>query len=395
MRNWREPGPEQRIRAQIQDLDTENIAELARKAGSIQDVVPLWYGESDLVTPEVVRDAAKRALDDGRTFYVADMKGSAELVTALSAYQTRLHGRSIGTDRTTVTPGGMQSILLALELLVDAGSNVVYVEPQWPNIKNAIHLVGGEPRPVPMVCDFNRGWRLDLDRLFARCDARTRAIFLSTPSNPLGWTATLDDLRALLDFSRATGIWIVCDEVYARLYFDGPVAPSMMQLAEPDDLVLCANSFSKAWAMTGFRVGWLNHPPSVAQRISALTQYMNSGVADFVQSAAAAALNDGEDFVAVIRERCQQGVAQAHASLSQLPRVRMPPAPNGGMYVFFQVDGWQDSRAACLNLIENARVGLSPGDLFGASGAGFLRMCIARNPADLYTALTRIVGALS
>lgn len=393
-RNWREPGPEQRIRPQIQDLETENIAELARRASALEDVIPLWYGESDLVAPAVIRDAAKHALDAGRTFYVADMRGNAELVDALAAYQTRLHGREIGTDRTTVTPGGMQSVLIALQLLVDAGTNVVYAEPQWPNIRNAIHLVGGEPRPVAMTFDLQRGWRLDLERLFQRCDARTRAIMLSTPSNPLGWTASHDELRALLEFSRARGIWIICDEVYARLYFDNAVAPSMMQLTQPDDLVLCINSFSKAWAMTGFRIGWINHPPAVAQKVAALTQYMNSGVADFVQAAAVAALTQGEPFVETMRQRCLQGVTRAYDTLGSVGRVQLPPRPRGGMYVFFRVEGWPDSRKASLELVERARVGLSPGDLFGASGAGFLRMCIARNPEALDKALQRLVAGI-
>ena len=177
------------IRPQIMDLATENIAELAVRARSIPDVITLWYGEGDLVTPDFIREAAKRSLDAGHTFYVPDMRGLPALTEALSAYLTKLHGCDIPVERSTVTPGGMQAVFLALELLVDAGSNVVYLEPQWPNIRNAIHVAGGEPRPVAL--DYVDGsWRLDLGKLFAACDARTRAIMFSTPSNPLGWTAS-------------------------------------------------------------------------------------------------------------------------------------------------------------------------------------------------------------
>ena len=393
IRNAPPGGPETRIRPQIQDLVTDNIAVLADKARHLEGVIPLWFGEGDLVTPGFIRDAAKRALDDGRTFYVPDMRGAAGLTAALSAYQTRLHGRTIGRDRTTVTPGGMQAAALAMELVLEAGTNAVYVTPQWPNIHNAIHVTGAEPRPCPLVLRDNR-WTLDVDRIAALCDARTRAIIYSSPSNPTGWTATRDDLRALLTLGRERGIWIIADEVYARLYFEADVAPSMLQIAEPDDLLLCINSFSKAWAMTGFRLGWLNHPASLSDRVGAMTQYLNSGTAAFIQEAGAAAVNEGEAFVAEIRERCRAGIAMAYERLGRLARVRLPEAPQGGMYVFFQIEGWTDARAACLHLLERTRVGLAPGELFGDAAGGWLRMCICRDAGQLAVALDRMADAL-
>ncbi|HUG61331.1 MAG TPA: aminotransferase class I/II-fold pyridoxal phosphate-dependent enzyme, partial [Methylomirabilota bacterium] len=299
-------SPLKGIRPQIQDLRTENIAVLAVRAQEIGDVVALWYGEGDMVTPPFIRDAAKAALDGGNTFYIPDMRGMRALTEALAAYQTRVHGRPIPIERSTVTPGGMQAVHLAMALLVEPGANVVYVEPQWPNIHSAIHLAGGEPRPVPL--DFDTDWRLDLDRLFARCDARTRAIMFSTPANPTGWTASAEELTALIAFSRRTGIWIISDEVYGRLSFDGDVAPSVLQLAEDGDRVLSVNSFSKAWAMTGWRVGWLSHPSEIAPQLAAMTQYMNSGTSGAMQAGAAAALTDGEGLVSDIRDRVKRGL---------------------------------------------------------------------------------------
>ena len=389
IRNAPPGGPETRIRPQIQDMVTDNIAVLADKARHLDGVIPLWFGEGDLVTPGFIRDAAKRALDDGRTFYVPDMRGTASLTAALSAYQTRLHGRTIGRDRTTVTPGGMQAVALALELVLEPGTNAVYLTPQWPNIHNAIHVAGAEPRPCPLRLQDNR-WTLDIDSIAALCDARTRAIVYSSPNNPTGWTATPDDLRALLALGRERGIWIVADEVYARLYFEADIAPSMLQIAEPDDLLLCVNSFSKAWAMTGFRLGWLTHPASVADRIGAMTQYLNSGTAAFIQEAGAAAVNEGEAFVAEIRERCRSGVTLAHSRLGAMQRVRLTQPPKGGMYAFFQIEGWPDARAACLNLLERTRVGLAPGELFGSAAAGWLRMCVCRDAGQLAVALDRM-----
>ncbi len=397
LRNASLATPLSRLRPQIQDLTIDNIADLAARASSLTDVIPLWYGEGDLVTPDFIRDACKQALDGGETFYVPDMHGTAGLRTALSAYQTRLHGREIGPARTTVTPGGMQSVLLAMEMIAETGTNVVLLEPQWPNIGRVVHLVGAEPRPVAMTPG-PAGWELDLDAVASRCDARTRAVVLSTPSNPSGWTATTAELQGLLDLCRSRGIWLITDEVYARLYFGdengGEIAPSALQIADADDLVMCVNSFSKAWAMTGIRVGWLNHPESIAPRVAAMTQYMTSGVAAVLQAGCVAALEQGEPFVRLMRERCRAGLDLAYQRLSRLERIELLPKPVGGMYVFFRMRGEPDSRAACRMVLERARVGLAPGYLFGDASAAFMRMCICRDPLQLNTALDRIERAL-
>ncbi|MBS3650480.1 pyridoxal phosphate-dependent aminotransferase [Pseudaminobacter sp. 19-2017] len=382
------------IRAQIRDLQTENISHLAIRARELGDVIALWYGEGDMVTPAFIREAAKAAFDDGLTFYIPNMRGYGPLIEALADYQTRLHGRPIPIERTTVTPSGMQALYMALELIVDVGTNVIYVAPQWPNIHNAIHLIGGEPRPFPL--EFRDGdWRLDLDKLFASCNARTRAIFLSTPSNPTGWTATKAEMEALLEFSRRTGIWIISDEVYGRLYFDGDVAPSILQIAEDGDRVMSVNTFSKAWAMTGWRVGWLTHPSGVADQLAAMTQYINSGTAGPIQAGAAAAIRQGESLVQEIKERVKTGLDLAYDRLGRINRVVLPAKPRGGMYAFFALEGESDSRRACTDILEKARVGLAPGYLFGSPADRFLRMCVFRSAEQIETALDRMVEALN
>ncbi len=380
------------IRAQIRDLHTEHIANLAVRARELGDVIALWYGEGDMVTPAFIRDAAKAGLDEGLTFYIPNMHGHPPLNEALSEYQTRIHGQHIPIARTTVTPGGMQALYFALSLLVDTGTNVVYVAPQWPNIHNAIHLVGGEPRPFAL--DFDGDWRLDLERLFATCDARTRAIFLSTPSNPTGWTATREEMSALLDFSRRTGTWIISDEVYGRLYFDDVVAPSILQVAEDGDRVLSVNSFSKAWAMTGWRVGWLTHPSGIADQIGAMTQYANSGTSAPIQAGAVAAIRQGEPLVEEIRQRIKTGLDLAYDRLALIPGIILPRKPRGGMYAFFALEGESDARRACADILEKARVGLAPGHLFGRSANAFLRMCVCRDRAQIATALDRMIDPM-
>ncbi|MGN7292706.1 pyridoxal phosphate-dependent aminotransferase [Rhizobium sp. SAFR-030] len=380
------------IRDQIKDLHTENIAAMAVRAAKLEDVIALWYGEGDMVTPGFIREAAKKSLDDGETFYVPDMRGTSRLQTAISDYQSRLHGRTIDVTRSTVAPGGMQALYVALALIAEVGTNVVYVAPQWPNINNAIHLLGAEARPVSL--DFDGDWKLDLDRLFAACDARTRAIFLSTPANPTGWTASAEEMAALLEFSRQTGIWIISDEVYGRMYFHGDVAPSMLAISDEEDRVLTINSFSKAWAMTGWRVGWLTHPKSVGAQIAAMTQYINSGTAAVIQAGAVAALEQGEPLVADIRQRVEAGMDIVYEGLSKVNSIVLPTKPKGGMYAFFGMRDVPDAREACSMILEKARVGLAPGHLFGSSSMGFIRLCVFRDKARLTTAVERMVEAL-
>lgn len=382
------------LRETIRDLETDNIADLATRANALEGVVRLWYGEGDVVTPPFIREAAAKSLAEGFTFYEPDMRGARPLVEALSAYQTRISGREIGMDRSTVTPGGMQALHLAMVLAVDAGRSVVYVEPQWPNIQRAISLAGARPVPVALDLEAPRP-RLDLDRLFDACDETTVAIAYSTPSNPVGWSATLEEMQAILDFARARGLWVISDEVYNRLWFGNETsAPTILSIAEPEDRVLTINSFSKAWAMTGWRVGWLGHPPSVQGKLAAVTQYVNSGTAPFIQHAAAAAMNEGEPLVAEIRERCRAGVDAAYETLSAASSVVLPEKPLGGMYAFFRLEGEEDSRVACRKVLEEARVGLAPGYMFGASSRAWLRMCVCRDTAVVREAGERIAAAL-
>jgi aspartate/methionine/tyrosine aminotransferase len=202
-------------------------------------------------------------------------------------------------------------------------------------------------------------------------------------------------MEAILDFARARGIWVISDEVYNRLWFGNEAAaPTILSLAEPEDRVMTINSFSKAWAMTGWRVGWLGHPPSVQPKLAAVTQYVNSGTAPFVQHAAATAIREGEGLVAAIRERCRAGLDAAYETLSTAETVVLPEKPMGGMYAFFRLEGEEDSRAACRRILEEARVGLAPGYMFGASSRAWLRMCVCRETDTVREAGARIAKAL-
>ncbi|MFI5000752.1 MAG: pyridoxal phosphate-dependent aminotransferase, partial [Reyranellales bacterium] len=321
----------------IAHLSETPISEVAMSVFGDPDVVPLWFGEGDLVTPDFVREAAARGLQAGETFYTWQ-RGIPDLRAALSAYTERLYKIKCPVDRLTVTTGGMQAILLSCQLLLDPGDNIVIVSPIWPNITSATRLVRGEPKYVALDRTPAGGWKLDLQRLFDAVDSRTRAIFVNSPGNPTGWTMSSDEQRALLDFAKKRGLWIMADEVYARLIYTRPVAPSFLELAGPDDPLIVLNSFSKPWAMTGWRLGWLTHPAALGDQLAKLVQINTSGAPAFLQRGAIAALEKGDPFIQQMVDRCRAGGELVFQRLSGMPRITIA-RPEAAFYAFFSVDG--------------------------------------------------------
>ena len=379
-------------RAVAHDLEETGISEVAMTVFGDPDVVPLWFGEGDLVTPDFVKQAADRALEAGETFYTWQ-RGLPDLRAAIAAYTERLYGIKCGVERISVTTGGMQAILLSCQLLLDPGDIIVIVSPIWPIISSATRLVRGEPRFVALERSKDGVFSLDLQKIFDAVDDRTRAIFVNSPGNPTGWTMTSDQQRALLEFTRQRGIWIMADEVYARLIYDHPVAPSFLDHATADDAVLVLNSFSKPWAMTGWRVGWLTHPAALGDQMAKLVQINTSGIPAFLQRGAIAAIEQGEDFIKQMVERCRAGRELVFQRLSANPRVTIT-RPEAAFYNFFSVDGVTDTMAFCKTLAKDYKVGLAPGEAFAAGGQGNIRLCFASGAERLSKGLDRIEAAI-
>ena len=248
------------IRRSILDLKPNGIAQVAYMALGDKDMIPLWFGETDLVTPAFIREAAKQALDEGKTFY-ASGRGILPLREAIRTFHKRTTGADIALERITVPGAAMLAIVTALQCVIEKGDNIVVISPVWPFIFQAGYIAGAEARFVRLKANWHAEqphWKLDLDELFAACNARTKAIFISSPGNPTGWMMSRGEQRRVLEFCRAKGIAIISDEVYGTLVFDGTRhAPSFLEIAAPDDPVFVINSFSKPWAMTGWRIGWL------------------------------------------------------------------------------------------------------------------------------------------
>ena len=379
------------IREPIRDLPFSKIRAVSRLGMSMPDVIPLWFGECDVPTPAFITDAAKRALDEGQTFYETN-KGVPALVAELAAYQSRLYRRKIGTERITVTASGMNALIIAMQAIVDPGCNVVVVNPVWPNCRETVKIMGGVVRDVALDAKDGR-FALDLDKLFAACDAGTRALFVNSPGNPTGWMMPSAQQKDVLDFCRKRGIWIVSDEVYARIVYDRSVAPSFLEIAEDDDAVIAVNSFSKAWTMTGWRLGWLTAPPALSETFEKLNEFNISGPTSFVQRAGVVAVREGEPFVASLIERYARARDLVTQRLGAMKRVRLL-RPDAAFYAFFAVDGMTDSLAMCQDLLSTARVGLAPGAAFGLGGEGHIRLCFAATLPKLTEALDRLAPVL-
>ncbi|HBF30138.1 pyridoxal phosphate-dependent aminotransferase [Rhizobium sp.] len=364
------------------------IVEIINYARGRDNLLPLWAGEGDLPTPDFINQAASSALLGGETFYTWQ-RGVPELRQALSDYYRRHFAVERSMEHFYVTGSGMQAIQLAVQAMTQPGDEMIYLSPCWPNIVSVIGIAGAKPVGVK-IGYVDGGWKLDVERIEKAITPKTKALFINTPSNPTGWTASLNDLKAILSLARKHGLWILADEIYALYYFAGAGrAPSFMDVMEEGDRVIFANSFSKNWSMTGWRVGWLVAPPEIGQVLENLIQYSTSGVAQFMQRGAIVALNEGDAFV-------QDNIARARTSrdillnaLIATNRVRSAK-PDGALYAFLEIDGITDSRKAALDIVDKTGVGLAPGSAFGAGGATFLRACFLRDPRQIEDAANRL-----
>jgi aspartate/methionine/tyrosine aminotransferase len=363
------------------------IVELVNHARLRGGLIPLWVGEGDLPTPDFITRAATEALANGETFYTWQ-RGIPELRQALSSYHTRHFGRGFAPEEFYVTGSGMQSIQLALQAIAGAGDEIIYFSPAWPNFAAAAEIGGSVP--VPLTLDFGgNGWTLDLEKLNSAINAKSKVIFVNTPSNPTGWTADLETLRAILALARQHGLWIIADEIYSRFYYSGPRAASFMDIMDADDKVIFVNSFSKNWAMTGWRIGWIKAHPSLGQAIENLVQYSTSGVAQFMQRGAIAALDRGDEFVDMQVKRARKARDIVNSALMKTGRVHSS-APEGAFYLYFQVDGITDTRSAAKEIVDKTGVGLAPGTAFGLGGASGFRLCFNRKISDIEEASARL-----
>jgi aspartate aminotransferase len=382
--------------ASLAHVPYTRIRELGEIAMAMDGVLRLYFGESNLPTPAFIVDAAVRALRQGHTFY-SENAGLPSLRREIADQYRRLHG--VGLDpgcEIVITASGVHALHLAIRSVIDPGDVAVILSPAWPNSTSIVALSHGVPIDVPLTLAGDR-YRIDFAALDAAFSARTRLIVLTSPSNPLGWVAGLDEQRRLLELCRDRGIWLLADEVYERIYYTGAEigepAPSILRLCDRNDPVTVVQSFSKSYCMTGWRVGWLVTRADLGPKLAQLNEFFVSHAATFAQVAAQTALTEGEGDLRRMVASFKANRDFCVAALREMPGLTVPE-PDGAFYVFPRIGGLDDSFAFCRRLLVEQRVGLAPGSAFGAGGEGSVRLCYAAERSILEQALERLDGFL-
>lgn len=378
------------MRQAILDLAQSRIREVANAGLGRTDLLAFWFGESDEVTPEPIRQAAIASLQMGETFYSHNL-GLPELRQAVANYMSQRHG-PVEIDRLAITSGGVSALMLATQALVDAGDEVVAVTPVWPNLTAQAAIMGARLCCVPLQAHDGQ-WQLDIEALVLAVTAKTKLLIVNAPNNPTGWTLTRQEQQRILDHCRRTGTWILADEVYERLYFDASAngcAPSFLDLAVADDRLVVVHSFSKSFLMTGWRLGWLVMPPSMTVQMGKLIEFNTSCVSVFTQRAGIAALENTESITPAVVAHLKLCRDTLIPLLQSIPGLEVSAA-RGGMYAFFKLAGHRDSLQTAKRLVAEAGLGLAPGEAFAPEAKGWLRWCFAsRDPQRLVQGVDRL-----
>ena len=374
------------MRPVVENLEASRIREVANEGLGRDNVLKFWFGESDEVTPGFIREAAMASLQAGETFYAHNL-GLPELREALAVYTDSLHpgrGAEHWMDRLAVTSGGVNGLMLASQALVEAGDEVVVVTPAWPNLVAQPLIMGANVKSVPLrvlgTGPRAGAWALDMEALLSAITPATRMLIVNAPNNPTGWTLTRAEQATILAHCRRTGTWILADEVYERLYYAGDTpngaAPSFLDVAEPDDRVIVAHSFSKSFLMTGWRLGWLVLPAALTPALGKLIEFNTSCAPVFVQRGATVALQRGAEVTPALVAHLKTCRDTLVPLLRAVPGVTLAE-PLGGMYAFFTLQGHNDCLDVAKRLVREAGIGLAPGSAFSPEAAGWLRWCFA------------------
>ena len=376
-------------REAVRGLQSSLIREVANAGMGNPDILRFWFGESDQPTPMFIRQAAIASLESGETFYSQNL-GRPYLREAIATYLSGLHEREIGPDRIAAVGSGVSALMIASQLVLSPGDKVVAVTPLWPNVVEIPKILGANVTRVPLAIANGR-WSLDLQRTLDALTPDTRLLIVNSPNNPTGWTIEEDEVDVLLSHCRRHGIWVLADDVYERLVYDPrkKSAPSFLSRYEPGDRIISSNSFSKAWTMTGWRMGWLVAPEPLMADLSKLIEYNTSCILEPAQRAGAVAVAQGEDEVAKLRARLAESRRVLVDGLRALPGIDVPDA-GGAMYAFFRIAGEDDSLELAKRIVREVSLGLAPGAAFGPEGEGWLRWCHAVSTEAVEQGLARL-----
>ncbi|TCS38848.1 pyridoxal phosphate-dependent aminotransferase [Reinekea marinisedimentorum] len=368
-------------------LEESAIRAIANFGMSQPGVTPLWFGESDISTPDFISRAAIESLNKGETLYTPN-NGLPALRETLADYQNRLFSRSFSAENIVVTLSGTNAVMLAAQTIVKPEDRVVVLSPAYPVLTAIPRLLGAEVVEFPLSAA-GGSYQLDIDALRTVLKG-ARALIINSPCNPTGWMASDEQIQQLTALSRELGFWIISDEVYNRHVYQQRCAPSFCSHMSESDTIIVCNSFSKAWCMTGWRLGWLTVPKAVRPTITKLIEFNVSCAPAFVQAAGIAAIEKGEVFLQQTVERFRVSREMTQRALTGIRGVTLYETP-ATFYAFLKVEGLADnSQPFILDMIETAKVGVAPGEAFGKAGRGHLRVCYGANHDALQNALHRL-----
>jgi aspartate aminotransferase len=363
-------------------------------------VVSFGAGEPDFSTPDYIVAAAIEAAGQPASHHYTAVSGLQPLREAVVAKTARDSGYSVTPNQVLITNGGKQAIANAFLTLLDPGDEVIVPAPYWVTFPEAIALAGGVPVPIGTTGD--GGFRVTLEQLEDVCTPRTKALLFVSPSNPTGAIYSREEVEAIGRFAVDRGLWVVTDEMYEHFVYGDRTCPSMpVVVPELADRCVVINAVSKAYAMTGWRVGWMIAPADVAAAATNLQSHTTSNVSNVAQAAALAALNGSLDFTESMRQAFDVRRRKMHELLSAIPGVSSLE-PEGAFYAFpsfegvlgREIDGRRPETTLELAevLLEKAAVAIVPGEAFGA--AGYARLSYALGEDELVEGLTRLAEVL-
>jgi aspartate aminotransferase len=388
--------PSASLAQSVRAVPHSRIRELAEIALRMDGVLRLYFGESNQPTPDYIKRAAISAMKSGFTFYTENA-GLLSLREAIAEYYQRIQNVTLDPEREiVVTASGVQALNVSIRCTLDPGDEALVLTPAWPNGASIVAMSNARAIEIPQPLRGDR-YEIDWNALEIAVTRRTRLLVYTSPSNPLGWTATEEDQDRLLDFARRHGLWLLADEVYDRLWYGaktlGAPAPSILRKAKRDDAVIVVHSFSKSYCMTGWRLGYLIARGDLSAKATQLNEFIVSHAPSFTQKAGETALRDGEPEILKMLQRLKANRDFCIDALGQMPRM-IAPRPEGTFYLFPRVEGMTDSFEFANRLLLETKVGLAPGVAFGAGGEGSIRICYAADKAVLEQAMERLYGFL-
>lgn len=366
-----------RVRQDVEDMPRSGIREIMDLAWRTPDCVRLEVGEPDFDTPQHIKEAGIKAIADGHTRYSPNA-GIHSLREALAVKVGTVNGFTVEPNQIVVAAGAVEAIFASLISLVGPGDEILLPDPGWPNFRMMADLLSAKPVFYPLRPENN--FLPDPADIESLVGERTRVLLVNFPSNPLGAVASMGRLREIYDVARRHDLWIVSDECYDQIVFDGS-CPSP-GLIDDDGRVVATYSFSKTYAMTGWRVGYAAVPERIAETLPKVQEPLVSCVSGPAQYAALAALDGPQDCVQEMldayRVRRDAAVRECEdAGLTYL-------TPQGAFYLWVSIDG-DDSHAFAMDLVDRHRVALAPGSAFGAHGNGWVRLSLANSVESVVT----------